>query len=30
MVHFEGAKAPETATFDQVLVAVGRRPNGTR
>ncbi|HSO54247.1 MAG TPA: dihydrolipoyl dehydrogenase [Actinomycetes bacterium] len=27
-VHFEGAKAPETATFDQVLVAVGRRPNG--
>jgi dihydrolipoamide dehydrogenase len=27
-VHFEGAKAPETATFDQVLVSVGRRPNG--
>jgi dihydrolipoamide dehydrogenase len=27
-VFFEGAKAPETATFDQVLVAVGRRPNG--
>jgi dihydrolipoamide dehydrogenase len=27
-VHFEGAKAPETAVFDQVLVAVGRRPNG--
>jgi dihydrolipoamide dehydrogenase len=27
-VHFEGAKAPETDTFDQVLVAVGRRPNG--
>ncbi|HEV3012769.1 MAG TPA: dihydrolipoyl dehydrogenase, partial [Actinomycetota bacterium] len=27
-VHFEGAKAPGTATFDQVLVAVGRRPNG--
>jgi dihydrolipoamide dehydrogenase len=27
-VHFEGAKAPETAMFDQVLVAVGRRPNG--
>jgi dihydrolipoamide dehydrogenase len=27
-VHFEGAKAPETATFDQVLVAVGRSPNG--
>jgi dihydrolipoamide dehydrogenase len=28
LVHFEGAKAPQTATFDQVLVAVGRRPNG--
>jgi dihydrolipoamide dehydrogenase len=28
VVHFEGAKAPDTATFDQVLVAVGRRPNG--
>jgi dihydrolipoamide dehydrogenase len=28
VVHFEGAKAPETDTFDQVLVAVGRRPNG--
>jgi dihydrolipoamide dehydrogenase len=28
VVHFEGAKAPGTATFDQVLVAVGRRPNG--
>jgi dihydrolipoamide dehydrogenase len=27
-VHFEGAKAPGTATFDQVLVAAGRRPNG--
>jgi dihydrolipoamide dehydrogenase len=27
-VRFEGAKAPETATFDRVLVAVGRRPNG--
>ena len=24
------AKAPATATFDAVLVAVGRRPNGTR
>ena len=24
------AKAPETAVFDAVLVAVGRRPNGTR
>jgi dihydrolipoamide dehydrogenase len=28
VVHFEGTKAPETATFDQVLVSVGRRPNG--
>jgi len=28
LVRFEGAKAPETATFDQVLVAVCRRPNG--
>jgi dihydrolipoamide dehydrogenase len=28
VTHFEGAKAPETATFDQVLVSVGRRPNG--
>jgi dihydrolipoamide dehydrogenase len=28
LVHFEGTKAPETATFDQVLVAVGRRPSG--
>jgi dihydrolipoamide dehydrogenase len=28
LVHFEGTKAPETVTFDQVLVAVGRRPNG--
>jgi dihydrolipoamide dehydrogenase len=27
-VHFEGAKAPQTEVFDQVLVAVGRRPNG--
>jgi len=27
-VHLEGAKAPQTAVFDQVLVAVGRRPNG--
>jgi dihydrolipoamide dehydrogenase len=27
-VYFEGAKAPETAIYDQVLVAVGRRPNG--
>ena len=28
LVHFEGAKAPETDRFDQVLVSVGRRPNG--
>jgi dihydrolipoamide dehydrogenase len=28
-VSFEGAKAPATGTFDQILVAVGRRPNGT-
>ncbi|PVZ05325.1 dihydrolipoyl dehydrogenase [Actinomycetospora cinnamomea] len=27
-VSFEGEKAPATATFDAVLVAVGRRPNG--
>jgi dihydrolipoamide dehydrogenase len=27
-VRFEGAGAPETETFDKVLVAVGRRPNG--
>jgi dihydrolipoamide dehydrogenase len=27
-VSFEGANAPETAVFDKVLVAVGRRPNG--
>jgi dihydrolipoamide dehydrogenase len=27
-VHLQGEKAPETATFDRVLVAVGRRPNG--
>jgi dihydrolipoamide dehydrogenase len=27
-VSFEGAKAPATDTFDKVLVAVGRRPNG--
>jgi dihydrolipoamide dehydrogenase len=28
LAHFEGAKAPQTDRFDQVLVAVGRRPNG--
>ena len=27
-VHFDGAKAPETDAFDQILVAVGRQPNG--
>jgi len=27
---FEGDGAPESATFDRVLVAVGRRPNGDR
>ena len=28
-VSFEGAKAPATVVFDKVLVAVGRRPNGS-
>ena len=27
-VHFEGDKAPATDTFDRILLAVGRRPNG--
>ncbi len=27
---FEGGKAPDPQTFDRVLVAVGRRPNGDR
>ena len=27
-VTFEGEDAPETATFDRILLAVGRRPNG--
>ena len=27
-VSFDGPKAPESDTFDKVLVAVGRRPNG--
>ena len=27
-VSFEGKKVPETDTFDKVLLAVGRRPNG--
>src|SRR4051812_38385354 len=26
--HFEGPKAPATESFDRILVAVGRRPNG--
>ena len=29
-VSFEGDKAPESDTFDRVLVAVGRRPNGLK
>jgi len=28
VAHFDGGKAPPSATFDRVLVAVGRRPNG--
>jgi len=28
VVSFEGSKAPATDTFDRILVAVGRRPNG--
>ena len=28
VVSFEGEKAPKTDTFDKVLVAVGRKPNG--
>jgi dihydrolipoamide dehydrogenase len=28
VAHFEGPKAPPTETFDRILVAVGRRPNG--
>lgn len=27
-VSFEGDKAPDSATYDKVLVAVGRKPNG--
>jgi dihydrolipoyl dehydrogenase len=30
VAYFEGAGAPESAPFDRVLVAVGRRPNGDR
>jgi dihydrolipoamide dehydrogenase len=29
-VTFEGSGAPEPQTFDRVLLAVGRRPNGTQ
>jgi len=29
-VAFEGARAPEPSVFDEVLVAVGKRPNGDR
>jgi dihydrolipoamide dehydrogenase len=29
-VTFEGAKAPKTGTFDRILVAVGRVPNGNK
>jgi dihydrolipoamide dehydrogenase len=28
VAHFEGPKAPATESFDRILVAVGRRPNG--
>jgi dihydrolipoamide dehydrogenase len=28
--RFEGPKAPESALFDRILVATGRRPNGDR
>lgn len=30
LASFEGKKAPEPTSFDRVLVAVGRRPNGDR
>ncbi len=30
MVWFEGGKAPESDTFDRVLLAVGRSPNGAK
>jgi dihydrolipoamide dehydrogenase len=30
VARFEGAKAPASETFDRILVAVGRRPNGDR
>ena len=28
LARFEGGKAPESASFDRALIAVGRRPNG--
>jgi dihydrolipoamide dehydrogenase len=28
VVHFEGGKAPATGSFDKILVAIGRKPNG--
>jgi dihydrolipoamide dehydrogenase len=28
LVHFDGGKAPATSIFDNVLVSVGRKPNG--
>lgn len=28
LVHFDGGKAPESDSFDRVLLAVGRSPNG--
>jgi dihydrolipoamide dehydrogenase len=28
VVHFDGPTAPQVATFDKLLVAVGRKPNG--
>ena len=30
VVHFDGGRAPDSAPFDKVLVAVGRQPNGAR
>ena len=29
-VEFDGAKAPDATTFDKVLVAIGRKPNGNQ
>lgn len=30
LAHFEGGKAPQSDTFDRVLLSVGRAPNGAR